>query len=309
MRRIEKLLIISFCFLCLESKCQELYSLPFDICDNRILIRFSILGSPVDMCFDTGANYNFLHITKAAKNNSINCSDKIEFVNFGIQDLRIQRITNYRDSIFGNNWAVLISEQLSNIGCDIDGIVSGQNMLECSVVEVNFLRKQILGFSSITDILNSYHSNIKKYNINKPSVGYETPASAFTGDFASLQGTILFNDSTEVNTQFLIDTGSKFELALVVTDSLLIRKYSNGKEQYKNELFGIDETVDFTYVSYGIENEQQSDLVKSLMFYSESNDFSIFGSRKIGVLLGVPFFIRNKSIIIDNFNKKLYLVK
>jgi len=93
----------------------------------------------------------------------------------------------------------------------------------------------------------------------------------------------------------------------MVSDSSEIKRLSCGKEDYEN-ILGFKQNIDYTYIKYRLSNNNLSPVTKALMFYYEPTIFSIFGTRKIGVSLGIPFFKKYKSIIIDNFKSKLYLI-
>jgi hypothetical protein len=125
----------------------------------------------------------------------------------------------------------------------------------------------------------------------------------------SVKGMLILSDSVLYHTRFLIDTGSKYEVALVVTDSLIIDRVQKEKIEYTNHLFGIKKQMGVTSVKYKI--DQQVDFIQvddAFIFYHPKSRLAIFGRREVGVILGIPFFRKFEKVTIDFTHKKLYLL-
>ncbi|MDD2636834.1 MAG: hypothetical protein PHW82_15180 [Bacteroidales bacterium] len=287
---------------------QVTYKIPFELCNNRLIIEHTLLGVNKYFCFDTGSNINIIkEHTSSFSNYTYN--KNIAKVSIGIFNLNLVVINNIKDKLFGDVWAGYESNTSLKSGCNIDGILNGSLLFNKNLLEINFINKLITIHSDSTSF-SSLNDNIKStFQIDYPAKGYETLASKFINNFISISGMIQFQDSSKERTQFLIDTGSNYEIALLVSDSSLIERYSLGKVIYENDFFNVEKEIDYTYVSYNIGDNTKSHNIRALMFFREPSMFSIFGSRKIGVLLGVPFFLKYNSLVIDNFEKKLYLFK
>ncbi|MDY0143913.1 MAG: hypothetical protein RBR97_18685 [Bacteroidales bacterium] len=285
---------------------QFIPKIPFELCNNRLIIEHTLKGLNKDMCFDTGSNINIINTTT---NSFPNYTSNKNFatMSLGVFDLNLITIDNIKDSLFGDIWAGYERSISLKSDCNIDGILNGSLLFNKFVIEINFINKHINILSDSVLFLSLKHNIKSTFQLDHPAKDYETLASKFISNFISISGLIQFQDSSHVKTQFLIDTGSNYEIALVVSDSSLIKKYSLGKVLYENDFFNVEKEIDYTYVSYNIGDNTKSQHIKTLMFFSEPSLFSIFGSRKIGVLLGVPFFIKYNSLVIDYFDKKLYL--
>ncbi len=305
-----KLAIFSMIFLILFNfitKSQNNVVFPFEICQDRIVIHFPVKDTSLNFIFDSGSNLNIINLDKAHLLNA-KYSDEVNAINVGYFDLKLKK-TNYVDeNIFGRRWCSIDKYKTLKTECTIDGLVGASELLKKYTLDICFTDNLIKIIDRNVLIKPSCSPNIEVLAIDKPSKGYETDVNLFTGNAVSVSGEILLSDTSKINTQFLIDTGSKFEIALMVTDSSIIRKLSSGKEKYEN-FIGLSKVLDYTFLKYRLFKNQYSSNIKAFIFYQEPNIFSIFGSRKIGVLLGIPFLKRYESVIIDNFEKKLYLVK
>ncbi|NVO11070.1 MAG: hypothetical protein HXX16_14000 [Bacteroidales bacterium] len=302
-----KLAIFSMIFLILFNfitKSQNNTVFPFEICQDRIVIHYPVKDTSLKFIFDSGSNLNIINLDKAHLLNA-KFSDEVNKINVSYFDLKLKR-TNYIDeNIFGGRWCSIDKYLILKTECNIDGLVGASELLKKYTIDICFAENLI----KIIDrnAKPTCSANIEVLAIDKPSKGYETDVSLFTGNAVSVSGEILLSDTSKINTQFLIDTGSKFEIALMVTDSSIIRNLSCGKEKYDN-FIGLKKVLDYTFLKYRLFKNQYSSNIKAFIFYQEPNIFSIFGSRKIGALLGIPFLKRYESVIIDNFEKKLYLV-
>lgn len=289
-----------------NAKSQKKISFPFEVHHEGIIIKYQVKDTSLKFIFDTGSDLNIIPLEKAHLFNAKYCNE-FRIINLGYLNLKLTSANAIDENIFGQKRCLINKKNLLTPEYNVDGLVGASGLLNKYIIDICFKDNLIKFFNHETFIKPSYSADLIELDIDKPSKGYETDASLLTADAASVSGEILISDTSKITTQFLIDTGSRFEIALMINDSSIIRQLSVGKEKYEN-FFGYSKELNYTFLKYKLLKDQYSPKIKSFIFYQEPSIFSIFGARKIGVLLGLPFFKRYKSVIIDNLDKKLYLV-
>jgi len=296
------LTIYFFCFV-FNIIAQEKLTFPIRLCNNRIIIDYLHKNDTIHLIFDSGSTANLIDYNSSELLN-IKSFNQNNYIDYGINKLKTSIGETNDKVLFGKVWNVLDKNYYLKGICDFSGIVGVSNIFSKYVVEINFNDKEI-NFNTSKQI-KPISNFTKKIKLNDPTIGNETSATSYIKGLYSVTGNIKTNDTTIDKVQFLIDTGSQFEIALILTDSSLIKKYSEGKKEYSSEFEG-KKVVDYTTIKYCIDSTNYNFKSEVLMFYTKPSIFNIFGRSKVGVLLGTPYFSKYKSVIIDSFDRNLIL--
>jgi len=289
-----------FFFLYLPFNGYNQINLPLRICDNRILVEYEIFDKTMIMGFDTGSSINLIQMNSLPPDIELIGRGHINLGFFGAE---LYEIETPHQSYFGPDWYAVNINAFDD-GCQIDGILSG-NIIHEKVLEMDFKNGYLRIFKSSLFIPDQAATVL---DINPSWVDYETRFSFTLKNVASISGSLLIKDTLNYNTQFLIDTGSKYEVSLLVNDSLLILELMTGEKKYTNHFFGFEKVSGYATVKYGIKNTDFKGVTDAYIFYEPYSILSTFGKRPIGVLLGTPFFQKFEKVTIDLMNNKLYLL-
>lgn len=276
--------------------------MDFSIIDNSMIVDYPINGVNFKLIFDTGSGITILDSIKSEKAG-------LKFKN----EMTLPLLANKLEAYILDYWDPIIimsiaTSQIYNFKGKkkgIDGILGVEDLFLKNTIVLDFEQKQIHAIKSNNfqpDTSNFYtitllSSNLEQ-NIKRKSLFGETPCASG----------ILVSKDTTINTMFYIDTGSRHEIVLLIKDSLDINNMSVGKKKYSS-LFQKAKAYDYTITKYKINGYKKNFYSKAYMFKDDMGEYSMFGSKPFGALLGLPFLKKIKLVIIDWPARKLYLQK
>jgi hypothetical protein len=306
------IILLSFSFFCFSQR----KSIPFYVDEqNKIILEYTIKGERVKLFFDTGSNGNII---------DVKFSDKVGFLSHKKnREITQTTIGNelfsvtlpdddvyYKDSVFNCGWVLTDmnkTRKLFNFGNEVDGLVGINFQYNKFVIDLDFKNKQLRFWDSLPQ---NYLSDTKgnKITLIKTDFAREANYSYLLSDYSSVQGSLTISDTIQLHPYFIFDTGSKVYAAMVVYDSLLLKKMLAYKKMIINNYGDNYPTTRLQIPELGID----SPLVKIgviVKCYVNNERVNQFGNYKIGGLLGMDFFLQYERILFDCKNRIGYFIK
>ena len=278
-------------------------SIPFIIVNNRLILKYEFNHSVLNLLLDTGST-NILDSVQAIKI-GLKVSKEVNLIPSPGGLIRAYFLNS--GFVLGNlgsvNWITNFGSWKTDYSCRIDGMI-GYDLLKKFKVELDFQGGFMHLFRSNVTLSSKYH----ELTLVSSDFGAETAKYNSMFKLPALQGNITFDRKQSYTSNFIIDTGSKYEISFLVSDSNMLKKISKGKTKYIN-FSGTSMLVDYCKPQLTICKLQRKISGKVVIFYIPRRypDYSDFGERELGGMLGLPFLLRYKNVIIDLPNKKLYL--
>jgi TM2 domain-containing membrane protein YozV len=293
MNKIYPFLLLLFFGISLKGQ-KQIYG--FKVVDNIIIIEYYINNQKFNLLFDTRSDITILDSAKA-ENARLIVQVKPHLLSLLTSNIIVYDIYNEF-----NEFPVLVASSKGFHKLPFDGVLGASKIMLENTIEIDFVKNRITIVDSIPQLEKNLSNYLKLMMLDSKN---DSPKKNYMGVIPSITGKIFTNDSI-IQTAFIINTGCRMETVILISDSLLIRKISDKKRSYSN-IFSEKKIVDFCKINYQLDNNNKKYNSQSYIFQYNSGPFSTIGYKSIGVLLGVPFYKKFKSIIIDWPEKKLYL--
>jgi len=241
--KIKRLDILILQFLLLSTLgYSQVRSIPFHLDqEKRIILEYAIKGEKVKLYLDTGTSDCFLDIKISDKVIFLSHKDNREITMTTVANIPYKIILPdglYKtDSIFNGGWGLTdmnITRKALNLGDEVDGFV-GINFKRNKIVELDFKNNQLCFWDSVPQ---TYLSNFKgsKVTLVKSDFGRETNNTVWWSKDSHIKGILTVADSIQLHPIFLFDTGCRPYTAIVVYDSLLLKKMITYKKKLQKNM-------------------------------------------------------------------------
>jgi hypothetical protein len=140
----KSLIPLMIAFILFSFKSYSQISMPFRLCDNRILVEYEIFDTVLSLGFDTAASFNL--VNKSSLPDHIVTGDGYNIF-LGLYGAEMADINTNSKSIFGSEWRAL-KVKSHDSGCKIDGILSVK-ILHGKILEIDFRNERLHFFDTL----------------------------------------------------------------------------------------------------------------------------------------------------------------
>lgn len=263
-----------------------------------MIIEIETKKGKFNFIFDTASNISIIDSTLARKLN-LPFGKKSSFPSLEGALPGYRTIFEIFEPMNDLSWITLPFDTVSkNLDYKIHGLIGTYGIVLQNVVEINFV-DSIICIGGTIEKSNKVQRAIQLNSINNAN----DRIAKYFPKYASICDTIEFNNSYMEVIDLIIDTGSKFGLVFLTSDSIQINRLKNNIDTYKL----ISRERKIAYCNARVSGFLLSELYSAPIFYDPLIS-SLYKNSFIG-LLGIPFLSKYQKIEIDYPDRKLYLVK
>lgn len=266
-------------------------SYHFDIIQNRLILKIEMKGENFNFLFDTGANQSIIDY---------------DFANeLGMPILRKETLPTLGGKIYGftttdttfniypnMRWIIApLSFDIDSSNFRIHGMIGASELINRHMVDINFETK-ILSIDPKIDLKNYIEINLEGPS-NKNSSGIEK----YLPKFPTIMTSINICNHLFQNVKLIIDTGCKYDIAIVANDSSMIKSFEVERRSYKSLN---KSTINVVYSDVQLLDTHLKNIQTTSPIFFDGNGKNLFG------LLGVKYLKKYNQVIINYPNMKIY---
>lgn len=267
---------------------------PFEIVNDRMIAKLETDETTLNLIFDVASNVCMIDSTKA---------NNLDF-KFGFNK-PADDLSSYFKAFSGKNalpkthWIVKeFKHESERLNYNLDGLFGAYSLIKNNNTVIDFKQKIIiidtcLNPSSYFDQISFEISTVNK---SKNGLGTHYPK------LLSINTTIQFDSILTKSMDLIIDTGSKYGVALICNDSTLIDSILLYKDDYS--IFNSTKKIGFTSSIIGA----LSPFYYKTPIFFRPEDTAIMNNNFYG-LIGIPILKNFDKIYIDWTTERVYLIK
>lgn len=285
------LFVIYFCTV----NGQEQISLSFKVKENHIIVESHTKYGVLNFILDTGSSISLIDSLIAHKFN-LPFINKINMFTIGGNITGYYTEFQIYPSI--NRWVISDTRALSQEhDYPIHGILGINNLVTNNIIEFDFEKRRV--FIHSKDSLKIIPAGTKILGLVASNNKTDNGLSKCFPIYPAINFPVIINDSTTKKINFIIDTGSKYAVALIINDSLLINEIALIKDIY---VTSSSERRKISYCKTSLISDLNINNIYTPIFYDP------FNSDKVSGLIGVPLLKSYKRVIINWPDKKILFV-